>query len=190
METALPTYSYHTLTAYRGYNCSVRYVRSKVASSGSPLYNAARNELYFVPISGLWVTRPLLSIDRSCSSNTMILTALEAAADCCTGLHTATFNSSHILRCVIAVVCRHNRNTAHTHTHTPETRTPENKRITTSNVSTIHQLPSNKYTRHISLPSLHSFTFVKIVLLSCRYTKCAKPSALARTHTHTHTMET
>lgn len=100
METALPKYSYHTLSAYRGNNYSARYVRGKVASSGSPLYNAARNELYLVPISGLWGTRPLLNLHRSSSSNKMIRIAQEVATDCSTGLHTATFHNPHIARAI------------------------------------------------------------------------------------------
>jgi len=69
------------------------------------------------------------------------------------------------------------------HAHTPETRTPENKRITTFSVSTNHPLPY-KQTRHIGLPSLDSFTFVKMFFSPVEIPNVPNH---VRTHRHTHT---
>jgi len=64
-----------------------------------------------------------------------------------------------------------------------ETRTPENKRITTSNVSTHHPLPYKQRHTLLVYPPYILSHLLKCFFLSCGNTKCTKP----RAHTHTHT---
>ena len=85
------------------------------------------------------------------------------------------------------------------HAHTPETRTPENKRISTSNVSIItHKLKTQTHAILVYLP------YILYHLLKCffspvdtlnapRYAKTythIHTHTHTYTHTHTHTMDT